>query len=309
MTQDEAFLQAIIESPDDEGLRLVYADWLEERGDPRGEFIRVQCRLANSPDHPQRKALKGRERELLGKHQPQWVTPLRPWVKKWGFRRGFVEDIEAEIDTVLANADKLFGVAPLRRVTFKFSLFKPGVKPLHERLAAACPYLARLSEVDWKYSTIDNLGLTALANSPHLFRLCRLSLQYARIGDEGVRALAASPAFPRLTSLVLCHNPLGSLAAESLATSTSITHLVELDLSQTEIGDAGVEALATSPNLRNLKALDLTRTAITSVGARALAGSPYLGNLEKLEVKWSRSSFDQRAMQALRERFGDRVNF
>jgi hypothetical protein len=61
--------------------------------------------------------------------------------------------------------------------------------------------------------------------------------------------------------------------------------------------------------LRNLKALDLTRTAITSVGARALAGSPYLGNLEKLEVKWSRSSFDQRAMQALRERFGDRVNF
>ena len=43
MTHDDAFLQAIIENPDDDAPRLLYADWLEERGDPRGEFIRVQC--------------------------------------------------------------------------------------------------------------------------------------------------------------------------------------------------------------------------------------------------------------------------
>jgi uncharacterized protein (TIGR02996 family) len=30
MTQDEAFLQAIIDEPDDDTLRLVYADCLEE---------------------------------------------------------------------------------------------------------------------------------------------------------------------------------------------------------------------------------------------------------------------------------------
>jgi uncharacterized protein (TIGR02996 family) len=45
MTQDDAFLQAIIENPDDESLRLIYADWLDDRGDARGEFIRLVTRL------------------------------------------------------------------------------------------------------------------------------------------------------------------------------------------------------------------------------------------------------------------------
>lgn len=35
MTQDEAFLSAIAESPDDDALRLIYADWLQDHGDPR----------------------------------------------------------------------------------------------------------------------------------------------------------------------------------------------------------------------------------------------------------------------------------
>jgi uncharacterized protein (TIGR02996 family) len=37
---DDAFLSAIIESPGDDGPRLVYADWLEERGDPRAAAVR-----------------------------------------------------------------------------------------------------------------------------------------------------------------------------------------------------------------------------------------------------------------------------
>src|SRR5947208_4411815 len=40
---DRAFLQAILASPDDEGIRLIFADWLDEQGDPRGAFIRAQC--------------------------------------------------------------------------------------------------------------------------------------------------------------------------------------------------------------------------------------------------------------------------
>jgi uncharacterized protein (TIGR02996 family) len=67
MTQDEAFLQAIIENPDDESLRLVYADYLDEQCDQRGEFIRVQCALAGlAYDDPRREALDVRERELRG---------------------------------------------------------------------------------------------------------------------------------------------------------------------------------------------------------------------------------------------------
>jgi uncharacterized protein (TIGR02996 family) len=37
---DEAFLRAICASPEDDAPRLIYADWLEERGDPRAELLR-----------------------------------------------------------------------------------------------------------------------------------------------------------------------------------------------------------------------------------------------------------------------------
>src|SRR5262245_1243255 len=41
------FLATIRESPDEDGPRLIYADWLEEQGEcDRAEFIRVQCELA-----------------------------------------------------------------------------------------------------------------------------------------------------------------------------------------------------------------------------------------------------------------------
>lgn len=39
-------LRAVLDEPDRDDVRLVLADWLEERGDPRGEFIRLQCRIA-----------------------------------------------------------------------------------------------------------------------------------------------------------------------------------------------------------------------------------------------------------------------
>jgi uncharacterized protein (TIGR02996 family) len=45
--QDETFIQAILEHPEEEANWLVYADWLEERGDPRAALYR-QRRLINS---------------------------------------------------------------------------------------------------------------------------------------------------------------------------------------------------------------------------------------------------------------------
>jgi uncharacterized protein (TIGR02996 family) len=46
----QAFLEAICAAPDDDAPRLVYADWLEEHGDPeRAEFIRAQIELAKPP--------------------------------------------------------------------------------------------------------------------------------------------------------------------------------------------------------------------------------------------------------------------
>ena len=50
MTDEAAFLSAIRAAPADAAPRLVYADWLEERGDGRAEFVRLQHQLAAALD-------------------------------------------------------------------------------------------------------------------------------------------------------------------------------------------------------------------------------------------------------------------
>src|SRR4029077_17215113 len=46
MLDHDLFLGAILKHPDEDGPRLVYADWLEERGAAHVGLIRVQCELA-----------------------------------------------------------------------------------------------------------------------------------------------------------------------------------------------------------------------------------------------------------------------
>src|SRR5437870_2473886 len=48
MSEEDAFIRALRADPGDGALRLVYADWLEERGDRecglRAEYLRRECR-------------------------------------------------------------------------------------------------------------------------------------------------------------------------------------------------------------------------------------------------------------------------
>ncbi|HEY7426081.1 MAG TPA: TIGR02996 domain-containing protein [Gemmataceae bacterium] len=105
MTPNDAFLQAILANPEDDTPRLVYADWLDERGDPRGEFIRVQCQMAIlSADDERRPPLEQQERRLLERHQDEWLGPLRHLLGSWLFRRGFLEAITVPATTYLRQA-------------------------------------------------------------------------------------------------------------------------------------------------------------------------------------------------------------
>jgi uncharacterized protein (TIGR02996 family) len=71
--QQAAFLAAIHDHPDNDGPRLRFANRLEEQGDPRGEFIRVQCALARlDEDDPRREELERREEQLLRQHGEAW---------------------------------------------------------------------------------------------------------------------------------------------------------------------------------------------------------------------------------------------
>jgi uncharacterized protein (TIGR02996 family) len=47
-TAERALVEAIVNDPSDEATRLVYADWLEERGDPRSEYIRLRTIVEKS---------------------------------------------------------------------------------------------------------------------------------------------------------------------------------------------------------------------------------------------------------------------
>src|SRR5262245_52313456 len=81
---EEAFLQQLDAQPDDNVLRLVYADWLDEHDDPRGEFLRTAVAL-------QQNALTG---EQLAEARRR-ILELRPRVPaSWLVRalRGYAED-------------------------------------------------------------------------------------------------------------------------------------------------------------------------------------------------------------------------
>src|SRR5262245_37416943 len=74
MTEDEAFIRAIVDSPGDDTPRLVYADWLDDRDDPRGPFLRAEAEWAKlwrsgnrPPDSPEL-------RETAAKLDALWVA-------------------------------------------------------------------------------------------------------------------------------------------------------------------------------------------------------------------------------------------
>src|SRR5262245_31666860 len=109
MSDHEAFLSAILESPDDDAPRLVYADWLDEHGDPdRATFIRVQIELARLPEFdPQRPRLRWAERQLRNAAGEAWLPPV-PDLGRPTFRRGFVEAVEMGPWQFLTSAAGLF---------------------------------------------------------------------------------------------------------------------------------------------------------------------------------------------------------
>ena len=98
----EALLAEIYANPTDDAPRLVYADLLLERGDPRGELIMLQLERGDG-------SASARELELLKQHGKAWLGPLAPALS-WGrgysdtrFRRGFV----ATADIILSVGKKL----------------------------------------------------------------------------------------------------------------------------------------------------------------------------------------------------------
>lgn len=83
MMFDHPLYETILRDPDDDQTRLVVADWLEEQGDVRGEFIRVQIAIARAHAEGRKpdRGLKDREEQLQKEHCDQWGQELFDRVK------------------------------------------------------------------------------------------------------------------------------------------------------------------------------------------------------------------------------------
>src|SRR4051812_33743754 len=112
-----AFVRAVCDAPDDDLPRLIFADWLDERGDPRGEFIRLQVGRPRLPaDDPRRRDWKAREDELLRAHEEEWLGPLADVVSSYTFRRGFIDSVMVMTEAFLDHAQAIFRLQPVRRL-------------------------------------------------------------------------------------------------------------------------------------------------------------------------------------------------
>jgi carbon storage regulator CsrA len=208
--EEMAFLQAILEEPDDEGLRLIFADWLEERGDTRGDFIHIQCQLARlRPGDDGREDLEERERVLWAEHADAWRAYLPPVLRWAAFERGFVETAHLSVEEFLDNAEAIFAAAPVRRLRV--------ARPAGQVAAlAASPYLGRLAGLDLSELRPGDGEAALLAASPHAATLRSLVLRGGTIGDAGAAALAASPWLAGLATLDLAGNRVGEEGKRAL---------------------------------------------------------------------------------------------
>ncbi len=309
MTDRDALIRAVIAAPENDLPRLVFADWLEERGTKadaaRAAFIRLQCELAGTEwlSGPWQR-LYDKSEQLLARHRKAWTAHLKGRVIASEFERGFVRHVTVYAKRFVEEADALFAGDPIRSVKFATLASRRGSVPLDRLLD--CPALARATDLNFDGSAFDNKALRRLAACPHLAGLKYLSLGglHAFTG-AGVAALLESPRLPALADLDLTGS--ACLIGGDVATivrSPGLRKLTDLNLSVLPIGRETARALADSPHAANLRILRLGHyveddpgpgevwatpegdtTRLGPEGAEALAGSPHLGNLVELDLE------------------------
>lgn len=106
-----ALLEAVRASPDDDQPRLVFADWLLERGDVHGELIRLQLQEAEGPlpKHAQQ-----RVKAILAADGARIAGALAPYVDEPPFHRGFVERVRMTPEAFTRDGARFFAKYPLR---------------------------------------------------------------------------------------------------------------------------------------------------------------------------------------------------
>jgi uncharacterized protein (TIGR02996 family) len=171
MSPDNTFLKAVIAQPDDDTVRLAFADWCDENGDePRSEFVRVQVELARGvEDRHRRRHLEIRQRDLLIAHETEWVEPLaealdlRPGVwGGWVFRRGFVEYFHVPATVINRHGERLARLTPVRELFLRPCNFEYVI------LLCKRPWLGCVTHLYLDGMRMPDAAARALVECPHL---------------------------------------------------------------------------------------------------------------------------------------------
>jgi uncharacterized protein (TIGR02996 family) len=282
-----AFLADAKEHPDDNTPRLVLADWLDEHGDERGEFVRLQCQRTTP-------GCTRREAELFRLRQANWLAVLAEKGIRTEMQRGLVS-VWGTPRKLLSK--RLAALGPYEPTAWVDRLSLDDFAPDDLASLATSPHWTCLTQLELRkhFYYADHLvaddthgrssgDWSALADLPVLSRATELNINCQDIGASGMSSLAAQPDLSRLRTLDLACNNLGSGGAVALASARSLTSLTFLNLTHNRIGAEGFVALAAWRGLASLTKLWLNQNYPGEQGITALATSPWLGNLRELRM-------------------------
>ena len=268
MTDRDALYRAVLDSPEDDTLRLVYADALEESGDPRrAAFVRAQVELSRVPEYD---SLWVRARSHGRTFDPEWVAELElPDGIEWArdpFRRGLPGAVRARDGAaVVAQADELFMRYPIEALELSV------VRIPEAQEFAECPWLGRITSL----SLVQGGGghaVRRLLASDHFTRLTELRIGSELTTPATVAAVLRSRVFKRLTSLgVRTDRRQGGWLAGELANLSKPPRLTKLDLSGNRLTAASLAPLVSSAAVAAVEDLDLSDNTLDAEGVAALA--------------------------------------
>lgn len=291
----DELLAAIAAHLDDDAPRLVYADALTERQDPRGEFIVLQCRAAKlATSDPLRAELLQRAQELLDANRAAWL-PIDPSLD-WRFERGFPSSLlKVNVRAFREHAAALAQVPTLRTLELHFGTPRPedlnGLVqiPLLQRLKSlsfnwhapssvilellTSPWIVNLTRLQFSWEMLPGQVWQVLGRAESFARqIPELDLMLADATDEHVMRLDPAP-WPKLRWLRLANGQLGTRGCEVLAQPGLFPALTHLALGWNRIGKKGAAMLARSQLIHQLEELDLSHCQIGDEGCLDFAAA------------------------------------
>ena len=231
MDDADALLAAIDADPADDLPRLVYADFLDDAGHPApAEFIRVSCRLADSPAHApgELRQLRRRREDVFRRFAAEYAPAfVDTGILSTSFDRGLLrEPLVLSADVLVRAAPHWWPALPVRAVAV------PRVRGKNVPALAGCPHLSHLTTLALGFAgceggrfhtplAVPDAGLRWLAGCDRLTRLRRLEVAAARCRRPTLAALAEAPWAADLPAerfrFALCVNTNNPLDARPLA--------------------------------------------------------------------------------------------